>query len=94
MKNQRFLLIDEATSSLDATTEKAVQAGLKKILPDDMSALIIAHRLSTLRICDKIIMLNNNKDGGYVEAEASTLKELAMISPDLKRMADDQELTL
>jgi ATP-binding cassette, subfamily B, bacterial len=51
------LILDEATSSLDAPTERAVQRALRTVLRD-RTALIIAHRLSTVEIADRVLVLD------------------------------------
>jgi len=55
------LVLDEATSSLDVPTERAVQAALETVLAD-RTAFIIAHRLSTVMIADRVLVI----DGGRV----------------------------
>ncbi len=63
IKKPRLLIIDEATSSLDSTTEKAVQEGFKKFLSPEVGALIITHRLNTVRrVCDKFIVLKSSDE--------------------------------
>jgi ABC-type multidrug transport system fused ATPase/permease subunit len=57
------LILDEATSSLDVPTERAVQRALHTVLAD-RTALIIAHRLSTVEIADRVLVLS---DGRVVE---------------------------
>jgi ATP-binding cassette subfamily B protein len=57
------LVLDEATSSLDVPTERAVQAALESVLAD-RTALIIAHRLSTVLIADRVLVVD---DGTVVE---------------------------
>jgi len=52
------LVLDEATSSLDNDTEESVMSSISN-LRNDLTILIIAHRLSTVRMCDKIIELGN-----------------------------------
>ena len=52
-------MLDEATSALDNDTEYAIMESLSK-LKKDLTVFIIAHRLSTLKGCDKIIKLHNN----------------------------------
>ncbi|MCD4761883.1 ABC transporter ATP-binding protein/permease [bacterium] len=94
-KNPNFMIIDEATSSLDATTEKLVQAGMKKILTKNLGAIIITHRLNTVRrICDKFIMLSGNGQGSQIMAMANSFEELARLAPDFKRLARDQDIIL
>jgi ATP-binding cassette, subfamily B, bacterial len=50
------LILDEATSSLDVPTERLVQRALRTVLRD-RTALIIAHRLSTVEIADRVLVL-------------------------------------
>jgi len=63
LKNPQLIILDEATSALDSQSEKLVQDGLKKLLRG-RSALIIAHRLSTVQHADEIIVLEK---GGIKE---------------------------
>lgn len=59
-KNTDVLILDEATSALDNETEQDVMQCIED-LGKDITVLIIAHRLSTLRKCEKIIELNNGE---------------------------------
>ena len=91
LKNPRFLVIDEATSNLDATTEKLVQTGLQKLLTRDRGALIITHRLNTVRrMCDKFILLSRNGQGSEVMAVVERFEELAEISSEFVELARNQ----
>lgn len=54
------LILDEATSSLDVPSERLVQYGLKTLLKD-RTAIIIAHRLSTVAIADRVLVLEHGK---------------------------------
>lgn len=56
----RILILDEATSSVDPYTELIIQNALQKLL-ENRTAIIIAHRLSTVRSSNKIIVLNNGQ---------------------------------
>jgi len=58
-KNADVLVFDEATSSLDNETEQAVMEAIGS-LSTDLTILIIAHRLTTLKECDKIVKLRSN----------------------------------
>jgi ATP-binding cassette subfamily B protein len=55
--NPRLLILDEATSHLDAESERIIQSNLGKIL-QDRTTLVIAHRLSTVRNADLILVLD------------------------------------
>ncbi|MDA9737061.1 ATP-binding cassette domain-containing protein [Gammaproteobacteria bacterium] len=61
-KQSDVLVLDEATSALDDQTESAVMKSIEN-MDDDITVLIIAHRLTTLKNCDKIIKFE--KDFSY-----------------------------
>ena len=63
LRNPAVLILDEATSSIDANTEKLLQIGIESLLKGRTS-FIIAHRLSTIKNCDKIMFI---QDGRIVE---------------------------
>ena len=58
LSDPKILVLDEATSSIDAKTEKQLQKGLQELLKGRTS-FIIAHRLSTIKHCDKIMYISN-----------------------------------
>ena len=70
LADPRILILDEATSSVDAEAEYLIQQALERVL-ENRTALIIAHRLSTIRNANKIIVL----DRGQI-AEAGSHEEL------------------
>jgi ABC-type multidrug transport system fused ATPase/permease subunit len=64
LKNPTILILDEATSSLDAKAEQLVQQALETLM-ENRTSVVIAHRLSTIRKADRILVI---KDGEVVEA--------------------------
>jgi ATP-binding cassette subfamily B protein len=60
LKNPSILILDEATSSLDATSEYLIHEALEKLLKNRTS-LIIAHRLSTILSSDRIVVVENGR---------------------------------
>ena len=60
LKDPRILVLDEATSNLDATSEYLIQQALETLL-QGRTSLIIAHRLSTILGADKIIVLDQGR---------------------------------
>ena len=64
LKNAPIILLDEATSSLDAESEDKVQNAIKN-LTKNKTTLVIAHRLSTIHDADKIFLV---KDGAIVDS--------------------------
>jgi ATP-binding cassette subfamily B protein len=95
VKNPLLMVIDEATSSLDAKTERKVQHGLETALAN-CGALIVTHRLSTVRnICDKFIMMEQiNGGGGQITAIAKSFEELALKSSLFRELAEEQGIYL
>ncbi len=70
LKNSPILILDEATAALDSETEVAIQSSFDK-LSHNRTTVVIAHRLSTLRNMDRIVVL----DGGHI-AEIGTHQQL------------------
>ena len=68
-KNAKVIVFDEATSALDNETELAVMEGIEQ-LADDLTILIVAHRVTTLKRCDKIFRMDKGEvieEGVYAE---------------------------
>jgi ABC-type multidrug transport system fused ATPase/permease subunit len=67
--NPKVLIMDEATSALDGLTEKAIMQTIN-VLRNDITIIIIAHRLSTVRECDQIYLVDDGKiiaQGNFLE---------------------------
>ncbi len=60
LKNPKILILDEPTAALDAESEKKVQEGIEKLIKNK-TTFIIAHRFSTVRNADKIVVLDEGK---------------------------------
>jgi ABC-type multidrug transport system fused ATPase/permease subunit len=72
LANPRVLILDEATSNLDAESEAAVQAALARIMAD-RTTIVVAHRLSTVRDADRIVVIDGARiveQGGHDELMA------------------------
>ena len=62
LRKPKILILDEATSALDNTSEKHIQSEIEKLQQENNTTIIaIAHRLTTLKNCDRIIVLNKGK---------------------------------
>lgn len=70
IRNPQLIIFDEATSHLDSDSEQKIQSSLDEVL-SNVSAIVIAHRLSTLKKMDRILVLNNGE-----VVEQGSLKEL------------------
>ena len=86
LKNPKILILDEATSALDNTTEYKIQKSLEKLCKG-RTTIVVAHRLSTIRNADEIVVLTDNgieeigshkelmqKDGIYKNLYDSSMK--------------------
>ena len=72
-RNASILVFDEATSALDSETEMNVMNSISG-LDSNLTTIIIAHRLTTLKHCEKIIQLEHGKitfSGSYAELDVS-----------------------
>jgi len=87
LKDPNFLILDEATSSLDTQSEKLVQNALSNLMKQ-RTTLVIAHRLSTIKDADEIIVLNK---GSVVERGSHT--ELINLAGHYKQLIDLQNIS-
>jgi ABC-type multidrug transport system fused ATPase/permease subunit len=78
----RILILDDATSSVDATTENQIKAALAEVM-EGRTTFVIAHRLSTIALADEVVVL----EGGEIEARG-THEELLETSPLYREIAE------
>ncbi|MCL4131135.1 UNVERIFIED_CONTAM: hypothetical protein GTU68_029524 [Idotea baltica] len=74
LKDPVILILDEATSSLDSESEQLVQTALEKLM-QNRTAIVIAHRLSTVRNVDRIVVIENGQIVEQGKHEELQLKE-------------------
>lgn len=86
LKNAPILILDEATSHLDSNAERLVQDALQNLLKDK-TAIIIAHRLSTVQFADEIIVL---KEGEIIETGSH--QQLMTKDGEYKKLVELQQL--
>jgi subfamily B ATP-binding cassette protein MsbA len=84
LKNAPILILDEATSSLDTESEREVQAALDRLM-QKRTVLVIAHRLSTVRNVDRILVLS----GGEI-IEEGVHRELMALGGEYKKLYELQ----
>ena len=75
-----MLILDEATSSLDVPSERLVQRALQTLLAD-RTAIIIAHRLTTVEIADRVVVVDDGRvveDGAPVDLIGGTGRYAAL----------------
>jgi ATP-binding cassette subfamily B protein len=82
IKDPRILILDDATSSVDATTEAQIKGALRELMRD-RTTFVIAHRLSTIALADEIVVL---EDGAI--AARGTHEELLETSPLYREIAE------
>jgi len=87
LRNPKLMIVDEATSHLDTHNERRVVEGLNGML-GDVTTLVIAHRLATVKDADKIVVMNE----GRIEAVGNSFEELTRISQTFRQLIKDQDL--
>jgi ATP-binding cassette subfamily B multidrug efflux pump len=87
IREPRILILDDALASVDTHTEERILEGLKGVM-ESRTTILIAHRLSSVRHADRIILL----DGGVI-AESGTHDELVTLGGLYANMQERQSLT-
>ncbi|PPQ91593.1 hypothetical protein CVT25_013697, partial [Psilocybe cyanescens] len=88
----KVLILDEATSAIDYTTDSVIQTTLRHQLPSDVTVITVAHRLQTIMDADKIMVLDSGRIAEFdspltlLRREGSLLKALVDKSGDRKTL--------
>lgn len=86
LKDPAVLILDEATSSLDAESEALVQQALERLM-EDRTTIVIAHRLATIRKVDRIYVMKNGRI-----VESGTHQQLYQLDQDYRNLVELQML--
>jgi ATP-binding cassette subfamily B protein len=95
LADPRVLVLDDATSAVDARTEQAIHDGLRQVLPG-RTTVLIAHRLSTLRLADRVVVLDRGRvvdDGSHEDLlarSAAYRRLLSGVDDDLAAAVGDR----
>ena len=86
VRNPKILILDEATSALDEKSQEIVQQALERAM-ESRTSIVIAHRLSTVKKCDRIIVINNGQvaeEGTYEDLSADVNSHFFKLKACLK----------
>ena len=93
LKDPKFIILDEATSSLDSISESLIQDAIEPLLKRKTS-LVIAHRLSTIMVCDEILVLSGGElveRGNHAELLDKNGVYRELYETQFKRALEDSE---
>jgi len=91
LENPRILILDEATSHLDAHSEALIQDALERVM-EGRTSLVIAHRLSTILAADRIFVLDRGalvESGAHEELIAHGGLYASLYRTQFRKLADD-----
>jgi ABC-type multidrug transport system fused ATPase/permease subunit len=80
-RNPEILILDEATSSLDAVAEKFVHSAMRLLREENKTVIVVTHRLSTIKLAERVIVLENG-----VVVQDGSFSELSAVDGEFRRM--------
>ena len=93
IRQPQLLILDEATSALDEASQRKVQVALENIMKDRTS-IVIAHRLTTIEKCDRIIVLESGRvveDGAFKELKQKEGGFFAQLASGMQNNNKEQQ---
>ena len=80
--NPSLIIFDEATNALDPNTEEEIIKSIKEFTNNEITIFMITHRLSSVNICDKVLILNKNNIASFASKD---------ITPDMLKDSINQQ---
>ena len=70
--NPSLIIFDEATNALDPNTEEEIIKSIKEFTNNEITIFMITHRLSSVNICDKVLVLNKNNIASFASKDITS----------------------
>ncbi|CAB4864372.1 unannotated protein [freshwater metagenome] len=94
VSDPRILVLDDATSAVDTTTEEAIHAALRSVMRG-RTTILVAHRASTVRLADRVVVLDGGHvidEGTHAELLTRSARYRALLGDEAGELTDDEVL--